>query len=91
LSADIDGNGLGSGDCVATCVALDDATLTPLPQTNFFPCFTQLKLDPAEINVWFNLRQGVPGLTAAEAGLDDRDPNNVTAMARTRDLRMVRF
>jgi len=63
--------GVGVGVAVGLLglgVGLLTTTLTPLPQTSFFPDFTHLYLYPAYVFVEFNLVQDVPAFIAALAG-----------------------
>ena len=61
-----EGDGVAVGDGWTGCFTA--STLTPLPQTSFFPDFMHLYLYPAYVFVEFNLVQDVPAFIAALAG-----------------------
>ena len=75
--SDCEGNEVGVAEGVGVGVAVGSlglgvglltTTLTPLPQTSFFPDFMHLYLYPAYVFVEFNLVQDVPAFMAALAG-----------------------
>jgi hypothetical protein len=63
------GVGVGVGEGFGAGVE----TFTPLPQTSFFPDFTQVYLSPLNVEVRFNLEQDSPALTTANAGTESID------------------
>lgn len=74
---------------VGVGVGLSTRTLIPLLQTNFLPDLMQVYFIPATTDVWFNLVQVVPALTAAEAGLSKKVPNKAITVEAITPLRIT--
>ncbi|CAB4682545.1 unannotated protein [freshwater metagenome] len=83
------GVGVDADAGVGVGVGLSTRTLMPLLHTNFLPDLMQVYFIPATTDVWLNLVQVVPALSAAEAGLSKKVPNKAIIDTTITPLRIV--